>query len=297
MERQGAGLGQGQRPEVVDRGGPRTRVSSRIAPRWASSAGMDAVEDRLDVALDDGERRPQLVGDVGEEAPALGLVRLEPGGHRVEAAGQLRDRAGTRAAALDARRVVAGLDPRGLLDEGVEDRTGPRMRAGAEEPGEDRDAATSDRRDPDERAGGPGAARMSPTNRDAERQEAEDAERRTASPNRQPKPRHGRGARGGHGSSAGHHRGGCRRAPRGTPATAAAAPPVVLDLAGDSHIRRRRPALRHGPELPARGRDGDPPGGGARPRPGPGRRRRLRRSRRSVGRRHARSSARRYPTP
>ena len=112
-------------------------------PEMRLVGGMDAVEDRLDVALDDGERRPELVGDVGEEAPPLGLVRLEPGGHRVEAAGQVADRLGHPIRRLDPRRVVAGLDARRLLDEVVEDGPGPPDgQPATNEAGEDRDAAT-----------------------------------------------------------------------------------------------------------------------------------------------------------
>ena len=46
--------------------------------------GMDAVDHRLEVALDDRERRAQLVGDVGEKTPALVVARLEPRRHLVE---------------------------------------------------------------------------------------------------------------------------------------------------------------------------------------------------------------------
>jgi hypothetical protein len=43
---------------------------------------VDPVDDRLEVALDDGQRRAQLVADLGEEVAALALVGLEPGGPR-----------------------------------------------------------------------------------------------------------------------------------------------------------------------------------------------------------------------
>ena len=70
----------------------RTRVSSRIGARCAASGRVDAVDDRLEVAGDDRQRRAQLVADVGEQVAALLLVGLQAGGHGVEAAGELLDR-------------------------------------------------------------------------------------------------------------------------------------------------------------------------------------------------------------
>ena len=66
------------------------------------------------------KRRAQLVADVGEQRPALRLVRLEPGGHRVEATGQLADRRHARAGPPDTHRVVADLDPPGRVEQPVE---------------------------------------------------------------------------------------------------------------------------------------------------------------------------------
>ena len=136
MERQGARLGQGERPEVLDQPieDPRLLEDRR---QVGLVGRMDAVEDRLDAALDDGERRPQLVGDVGEERPALGLVGLEPGGHRVEAAGEGADRRRDGPTVSTRARVVAGLDPRRLIDEGVEDRPGAADRAGRPDEADD----------------------------------------------------------------------------------------------------------------------------------------------------------------
>ena len=88
----------------------RTRVSSRIDSRCLVGRALDAVEDRLDVALDDRERRPQLVADVGEERPPLGLARLEPAGHRVEAADEVAD--GSRRADRDWRPARSSRPPR-----------------------------------------------------------------------------------------------------------------------------------------------------------------------------------------
>ena len=87
------GLGQGERPQVVDQPAEDARLVEDRAPRCVRVGRIDAVDDRLEVALDDGQRRPQLVADVGEQRPALALVGLEPLGHRVEADVQLVDQA------------------------------------------------------------------------------------------------------------------------------------------------------------------------------------------------------------
>ena len=90
---------------------PSTRVSSRIAARCVGVGRVDAVDERLDVALDHRQRGAQLVADVGQQRAALALVGLEPGGHRVEAAGQLEQLGRPAIRLLDPDRVVAGLDP------------------------------------------------------------------------------------------------------------------------------------------------------------------------------------------
>ena len=46
--------------------------------------GVDAVGDRLEVALHDRQRRPQLVAHVGQQRATLALIGLEPFDHRVE---------------------------------------------------------------------------------------------------------------------------------------------------------------------------------------------------------------------
>jgi len=53
------------------------------------------VEQRLDVALDHGERGPQLMRHVGQRRLALLLHLLESAAHRVERAGQRADFART----------------------------------------------------------------------------------------------------------------------------------------------------------------------------------------------------------
>ena len=50
---------------------------------------VDAVGDRLGLAPDDRQRRPQLVGHLGQEGAAPRLRRLQPGAHRVEGARQV----------------------------------------------------------------------------------------------------------------------------------------------------------------------------------------------------------------
>jgi hypothetical protein len=46
--------------------------------------GIDAVEERFEVALHDRERRPQLVRHIGQQASPLALAALEAPRHRVE---------------------------------------------------------------------------------------------------------------------------------------------------------------------------------------------------------------------
>ena len=65
-----------------------TRVSSRIGREMFGVGRVDAVEDRLEVALDDRHRRAELVADVGEQAATLAFVGLEPSHHRVETRGE-----------------------------------------------------------------------------------------------------------------------------------------------------------------------------------------------------------------
>src|SRR5262245_55761912 len=95
---------------------------------------VDAVDDRLDVPLDDGERRTQLVRHIGEKAAWLGLAPLEPRAHRVKGVRQPTDLA--RPARAQSRRIVAPLDPLGRLDE-VADRPGDTPRAARPEEQED----------------------------------------------------------------------------------------------------------------------------------------------------------------
>ena len=71
----------------------------------------DAVAQRLEVALQVGQRRAQLVRRVGDEVAPHRLLALEAGGHLVERVGQAGQL--LRAFARDAGRVVAVGDPPG----------------------------------------------------------------------------------------------------------------------------------------------------------------------------------------
>ena len=119
MERQAARFRERQRPQVVDK--------PRQHPRLVEDRGevrlirwVDAVEQRLEVALDDAQRRSELVADVGEERAPLALIRVEPLRHRVEVADQRVE--GRRAASrgVDADREVAVRDPPGCVGQLIE---------------------------------------------------------------------------------------------------------------------------------------------------------------------------------
>ena len=122
MEGERPGLREGEGPEVVDQPPEDPRLIEDDA-EMGRVGRIDTVDDRLEVALDDGQRRPELVADVGQQRPALGLVGLEPRDHRVETVGQLAHHAqaaGRAWADIDPDRVVAGLDPARGVDQPVE---------------------------------------------------------------------------------------------------------------------------------------------------------------------------------
>ena len=119
MQRERPALGQGERPEIVDEAAEDVRlVEDRGQVRLVCR--MDAIDDRLEVALHDGQRCPQLVADIGEQAPPLALVRFEPICHRVEPAEQRADGAGRPPTLVHAHRVIASLDARDGCGEIVE---------------------------------------------------------------------------------------------------------------------------------------------------------------------------------
>ena len=84
---------------------------------------VDAVQHALERALHDGERRAQLVADVGQERSSRLLVRGQPRAHRIERASQRPNlrRAAFRHLGADLPR----LDPPGALDEVRDRRAGP----------------------------------------------------------------------------------------------------------------------------------------------------------------------------
>ena len=87
MQCERAALGERERPQIVDQacedlGLLEDRRDVRGVGR------MHAVEERLDVALHDRERRAQLMRHIGEELLALRFIRAEARGHRVERVGE-----------------------------------------------------------------------------------------------------------------------------------------------------------------------------------------------------------------
>src|SRR5438552_985208 len=138
---------------------------------------MDAVDHRLDVPLDDRERRSQLVGDVRQEAATLFFVRLEAGGHRVEGANEIANGPGASHGLPNARAVVACLDPGCNIAELVEDVARAADRATRpEEPRED-GHCDKDGRDPNQRPAGATRRHDSADEVRADRQEPEEADK------------------------------------------------------------------------------------------------------------------------
>ena len=74
-------------------------------------ARVDAIEHRLDIALDDRQGRAKLVGDVGEERAALRLILPEPFRHPVKRHTEVAHFRLARR--LDSHAVVPGGDPVG----------------------------------------------------------------------------------------------------------------------------------------------------------------------------------------
>ena len=117
MEWQRAGVGEAEGSEVVDQalehpGLVDDRAEVRLVGR------VHAIEERLEIALDHGERGPQLMAHVGQESTPGRVLRLEAGGHLVESATQA-----TQLAAAPLRlgypcRIVPRLDAPGGIHEG-----------------------------------------------------------------------------------------------------------------------------------------------------------------------------------
>ena len=175
VERERAGFAESEGPEVLDEPAQHPGLlEDRVEVGLVR--GMDPVEDRLDVAGDDRERRPQLVRDIGEQAPALGLVGLEPRGHRVEAADEVANGPRRGARNVDPGAVVAGLDPRRLIDELVQDvaRAADR-RAGADDRA-DHDDRHEERREADDMTGDAGRGHDPADDAGRDRDQPEDAD-------------------------------------------------------------------------------------------------------------------------
>ena len=166
VERRGPGLEPRQLEQVADEAVEPPRLlehAAHVAGALVVGDGHGGVEQGLGVAADRGERRGQLVGDVGEELAALLLGLLdararlgEPSGHPVEPLGHAADL--VAAGVADAHREVAlgharrqrfhgaqaphqhadheeGDDERGDHGDGQEEQGGPRLEeAGAVRP-------------------------------------------------------------------------------------------------------------------------------------------------------------------
>ncbi len=124
VEGQRAGLRQSDRAQVLDQPAQDERlVEDR--PEVLGVGRVDAVDDRLDVAPDDRQRRAQLMAHVGQQRPPLAFVRLQALGHRVEAGRQLDELAGTAPGPRDPHGVIAMGHPARRVDHLV-DRLGDR---------------------------------------------------------------------------------------------------------------------------------------------------------------------------
>ena len=238
MQRERARLGGRERLQVVQE--PRHHLGllqDRSQVRFVD--GMDAVDQRLEVRLDHGQRCPELVRDVGEQLPAPGLVRAEPLRHRVERSPEPLHL--PRASLLDTGLVVPGGHAVGGLHHVDDRRREPASGADDEEHHEHHD------HDPDreERAAVP-VVHGRRTRRSV-RTGRRSRPRRTRGTTRNfPRkcrrmPRHACGPWGGHSSSSGHH-GGFPRPHGGPPHGGPCGCVIVLVL---SH--RRTDIPRRGP--------------------------------------------------
>ena len=87
VQGQAAGVGQGQGVEVVDQAAQHLGLLQQ-RPQVTLVPGVDAVDLGLDAALQDGQGRAQLVGDVGQEPPSLLLRGGQPGRDVVDGVAQ-----------------------------------------------------------------------------------------------------------------------------------------------------------------------------------------------------------------
>ena len=136
LQLQRAALRQGERSEILDE--PRQHVrllEQHLQLRLV--ARIDTVQQAFELSLDDGERRPQLVRDVGHEIAPQPIVLLKPLGHRVE---RVRPGANRRRTMLgDANVVRAGGHAIGRFHHTVQRRDDP-PHHGQKSEADDRDA-------------------------------------------------------------------------------------------------------------------------------------------------------------
>ena len=92
-ELQGGGLGGGQGLQVADHPGQPQHLVPQRRQLLLGRLGH-AVQQRLVAGLQDRDRRPQLVRDVGDQVAAELLLPVQGVGHQVEGGRQLADLAG-----------------------------------------------------------------------------------------------------------------------------------------------------------------------------------------------------------
>ena len=85
LERQRAGIRQRQRPQILDQPRQHMRFLEQLR-ELPIVARIDAVEQTFEAALQDRQRRAQLVRDVGHQVAPQAVGVLQPLGHRVERA-------------------------------------------------------------------------------------------------------------------------------------------------------------------------------------------------------------------
>ena len=107
-------LGVRERTEILDQPREHPRLLEHLANLLVVSR-IHAVEHALEASLDHGQRRPQLMRDVGQQVPALTVLLLEPRRHPVE--GSRNDAEKWRAALDDACAVVPVGDAVGRSDD------------------------------------------------------------------------------------------------------------------------------------------------------------------------------------
>ena len=98
-------IGEREIVQIVDKAGEKPRLVVQVR-HLRHLQRVDAVEERLQVALNDGQGRTQLMRDVGDKVPPQGFGIGQAGCHVVESASQL---AGFVARTdIDALRQIAG---------------------------------------------------------------------------------------------------------------------------------------------------------------------------------------------